>query len=113
MEDDGLHPLVAFLIKRTESHPEEFGDSSSRWTRAIMAVNNYGSEADKAALDAKLRVVRLNAAYEWALDELFNGEERRKKKTEENRRNQKAFSQDVEIVSPQAATSILGKLWKE
>jgi hypothetical protein len=134
MEDNELHPLVTLLLKRMDSHPEEFQVSRPRWDYAINAIKQNGSEADIDALDTKLRLVRLNAAHEWALDELLNGEERRKEQAKE--REQKVIRQaasliqnieprivasetgtallgDIALASPQAAANILGKLWKE
>jgi len=49
----------------------------------MSAINTYGSETDKAALAAKVRDIRLAEVHEQVLDELLNGEERRRKEQED------------------------------
>jgi hypothetical protein len=67
-----------------ESHPEEFKRSlNSRWYDIIGEINAWGDEADKAAINAKLRDIRLGEAHEDMMDELLNGPERRRKQEEE------------------------------
>jgi len=91
---DELHAVVRLLLKRMESHPEEFtyganGASSpsvglrsslgtpDRWGIAVQDVIEWGSEADKAALNTALRDIRLGEIHERVMDELLNGEQRR------------------------------------
>lgn len=78
----GPHDVVKLLLARMESHPEEFrlkqGRNHSRWFDHINAVNSYGNEVDKAALNAKLRDLRLSEIHEQVMDELCNGPERRR-----------------------------------
>lgn len=88
---DELHAVVRLLLKRMESHPEEFtygaSDSPvglrsslgtpSRWGIAVQDVIEWGSEAEKAALNAALRDIRLGEIHERVMDELLNGEQRR------------------------------------
>ena len=88
--EDNLHPLTKLLLARMESHPEEFENGiaardkytsnpkSHRWYHAVEAVTDHGTEADKAALNAALGKLFMNEAHEWAMDELLNGEDRRK-----------------------------------
>ena len=87
-----LHPMVRQLLARIESHPEEFRGfvepsatlgRSSRWDDAIYAVKNHGSKADKDALNAKLDTMSMEAAYERMLDELLNGDERRREEQDD------------------------------
>jgi hypothetical protein len=68
-----------------ESHPEEFrvADGPERWVTHIDMVQDYGSEADKAALNAKLRDIVMGEVHEDVMDELLNGEDRRRKEKEE------------------------------
>ena len=81
------HAVVRLLIARMESHPEEFkvADASfhDRWYHHVHAVNTYGNEADNAALNAKLRDIRMAETHERVMDELLNGPERRRKEEEE------------------------------
>ena len=84
----GPHDVVKLLLARMESHPEEFrlkqGRNHSRWFDHINAVNSYGNEVDKAALNAKLRDLRLSEIHEQVMDELCNGPERRRMEVEEH-----------------------------
>ena len=81
------HEVVKLLLKRMKSHPEEFkgkaGPYHDRWYEYINGVHTYGSEADKAAMAAGLREIRLAGIHEQVMDELCNGEERRRKENEE------------------------------
>ena len=81
------HAAVQLLLARMDSHPEEFRlkDPSyhDRWYNHMSAINTYGNEADKAALAAKIRDIRMGAIHEEVMEELLNGEERRRKENEE------------------------------
>lgn len=81
------HDVVKLLLARMESHPEEFkfkrGGYHQRWYDYIASINEYGNEADKAAINAKMRDIRLTEVHEQVMDELCNGEERRRKEEEE------------------------------
>ena len=85
---DEPHDVVKLLLARMESHPEEFtlkqGRYHSRWFDHINAVNSYGNKIDKAALNTKLRDIRLAEIHEQVMDELCNGDERRRKEEEED-----------------------------
>jgi hypothetical protein len=94
---DEVHPVVELLIARMESHPEEFKDDylmselspangSERWLRAIQAIRNHGSEQDNAALSARLRDIRMQQIHEWTMDELLNGDDRRRAEEEDKKR---------------------------
>lgn len=86
MEDEP-HEVVKLLLARMESHPEEFRlkDPSyhDRWYNHMSAINTYGNEADKAALAAKVRDIRMGVIHEEVMEELLNGEDRRRKEREE------------------------------
>jgi hypothetical protein len=84
---DEPHDAVKLLIARMESHPEEFrvGDAPfhDRWYDHVNSIQAFGSEADKAAISAGLREIRLGETHERVMDELLNGEDRRRKVFEE------------------------------
>jgi hypothetical protein len=82
---DEPHDVVKLLVARMESHPEEFrvGIGPERWVTYIDMVQDYGNEADKAALNAKLRSILMDELHEQVLDELMNGPERRRKHAED------------------------------
>jgi hypothetical protein len=48
----------------------------------MEGLREYGSEADNAAITAKLRDIRLAEIHEHVMDELVNGPERRRKQEE-------------------------------
>ena len=79
------HDVVKLLLARMESHPEEFRVASGpeRWGVPIDMIQDYGSEADKAVLNAKLRDIVMGEAHEDVMDELLNGPEKRRKYEEE------------------------------
>jgi hypothetical protein len=79
------HDVVKLLLARMESHPEEFkvATGPERWGAPLDMIQDYGSEADKAALNAKLRDIVMGEAHEDVMDELLNGPERRRKEEEE------------------------------
>lgn len=94
---DEPHEVVKLLLARMESHPEEFklkqGRYHSRWFDHINAVNSYGNEVDKAALNAKLRDLRLSEIHEQVMDEMLNGEDRRAQEKEEAEYERKLAAQ--------------------
>jgi hypothetical protein len=70
-----------------ESHPEEFRVADApfhdRWYDHINGIHAYGNEADKAAIAAKLRDIRLDEIHGRVMDEMLNGEDRRRKEVED------------------------------
>lgn len=87
---ENIHDVVQLMLARMESHPEEFRVDQSdyalhdaRWWKPLTMIRDYGSEEEKALINAKLREIQLQQAHEWALDELLNGDERRRKEKEE------------------------------
>jgi hypothetical protein len=74
-----VHPVVTLLIKRIESHPEEFGRNSDRWDWIAERVQTHGSAEERAAIKEALRPIRLQELHEEMMDELCNGDERRRK----------------------------------
>jgi hypothetical protein len=79
---DVPHEVVRLLLARMESHPEEFRVGrkpfSDRWEEHISDIQAFGNAVDTAALDAKLRGIRLGQIHERVMDELCNGPERRR-----------------------------------
>ena len=94
MEDKEIHPLVELMLARMKSHPEEFAHvGGSRWCSPITAITEYGSDGDKATLREGLRTVFLDAAHSEALDELLNGDERRRNEKERYEAERKYYAQ--------------------
>lgn len=95
-----LHDVVKLLLARMESHPEEFvadlspeDSRSDRWWQVIRCVSEYGTDAEREALEASIRKVKLDKAHEAMMDELCNGDERRRKFEEEQEYETKLLQQ--------------------
>ena len=101
---DEPHDVVKLLIARMKSHPEEFrvGDAPfhDRWYDHVNSIQAFGSEADKAAISAGLREIRLGETHERVMDELLNGEERRRK-VEEDREYERNLSKSLLLTKQQ------------
>lgn len=87
MEDEKIHPLVELVLARMESHPEEFGNSydgptEDRWWRIRETIQSHGTEEERAVFRAAMREIDMNAGHEWMMDELLNGEDRRRQERE-------------------------------
>jgi len=82
MADNENHPLVDLMLARMESHPHEFDGINNRWVPAVADINEYAPPEQAALVTAKLNAIKLDKAHHWAMDELLNGEERRRQKAE-------------------------------
>ena len=82
MADNENHPLVDLMLARMDTHPEEFGGSSNRWYVALIDINEHAPPEQAALVTAKLNAIKLDKAHHWAMDELLNGEERRRQKAD-------------------------------
>ena len=79
-----MHEVVKLLLARMESHPEEFlWETGNRWQSTLGSVREYGTPEEINAIDAGLRVIMLQQAHEGMLDELLNGDERRRREMED------------------------------
>lgn len=101
------HEVVKLLLARMESHPEEFRlkDPSyhDRWYNHMSAINTYGNEADKAALAAKVRDIRMGVIHEEVMEELLNGEDRRRKEEEDREYERQMMVRQAGLVQQQKA----------
>ena len=79
---DEPHAVVRLLLARVESHPEEFKHGGYRWRNIIDQVTEFGLDIDRGAINDALRTVRMAKAHEEMMDELLNGEDRRRKEEE-------------------------------
>ena len=73
------HEVVKLLIKRMESHPEEFSMENGRWAQWLDQLVPFVTEAELRLL----REPMMRDIHEEVLDELCNGEERRRKQEED------------------------------
>jgi hypothetical protein len=85
------HAVVRLLLKRMESHPEEFKRVNSlfgsRWSGYVNDIEELGSETDKAAIGKAIQTIRMDEIHEAVMDELLNGPERRRKQAEEEHKS--------------------------
>lgn len=91
---DEPHEVVKLLLKRMESHPEEFKKDADRWDRVLVEVLEHADETEIAAIHASIRNIRLGEAHEDMMDELCNGDERRRSAAA-RKRKRKSMSTSV------------------
>ena len=82
MADNENHPLVDLMLARMDTHPEEFDGSNNRWYTTLIDIDEYALPEQATLIKAKIAAIRLDAAHHKAMDELCNGEERRRQKAE-------------------------------
>ena len=70
MED--VHPAVELLLKRIETHPDEFALTGGRWDKMISQFEPYFSEAEHDAVLAAVSRVRLDAMHKELMQEMLN-----------------------------------------
>jgi hypothetical protein len=87
---DEVHEVVTLLLARMESNPEEFEFHASgslavtgRWETWIAQLGWHFNEAEKALIYGKARELIFQRIHGEVLDELLNGEDRRRKEREE------------------------------
>lgn len=111
MADNEPHAVVRLLVKRMESHPEEFRRDAetfhARWYDYVEGIKVYGSEADNATITAKLREIRLAEIHEQVMDELVNGPERRRKQEEEREYERQVMQQALQRNNQMSAQQAL------
>ena len=86
-----LHDVVKLLLARMETHPEEFRFHNTgtlaitgRWETWINQLGWYFNEAEKKLIYGKAKEIIFQRVHEEVMDELCNGEERRRKQREED-----------------------------
>lgn len=82
MADNENHPLVDLMLARMDSHPEEFEGDGNRWYVTLIDIEEYALPEQAALVRAKIAAIRLDKAHHLAMDELLNGEERRRQKAD-------------------------------
>lgn len=104
---DEVHEVVTLLLARMESNPEEFRVADApfhdRWYDHVNAIQAFGNEADKAAIAEGLRKIRLAETHERVVDELLNGEDRRRKEREEHEYERQMMVRQAGLVQQQKA----------
>lgn len=77
MADEQNHPLVDLMLERMKSHPEEFEGEGNRWVEALIAIHKWATPEQQEQVDRAIGNIKLDKAYNEAMDELLNGEQRR------------------------------------
>ena len=100
------HPLITLLLKRMESHPNEFLDPPLRWQTIFTDARVHARSEDSEKLQRALSDLCMNRLHEQAMDELLNGDDRR---AEERERREKADAL-MRVQALQSAQLPLGTL---
>ena len=106
MEDKKVHPVVELLLARMKSHPEEFQEGMCRWNFVLHKVLDNGNEADLEAINEGLRPIRLAEAHEWMMDELLNGEDRRRQEQEDREYEKRLMANQASSLSASLRNAI-------
>lgn len=100
------HDVVKLLIARMESYPEEFGpNGSGRWEEWLDQLMPFVTEAERVLLRGPM----MQGIHEEVLDELLNGEERRRKYQENFEYEQQMITRGT-LAQQQAQQNALGQL---
>lgn len=102
-----MHPVVELMLARMESHPQEFENPyGSRWSTVLEGINEYAEDAEREIVRKARYKILMGRVHEEALDELCNGEERRRKAEEE--KNQAMIAQRTLLQQQGAKSGLLG-----
>jgi len=78
-DNTDLHPAVQLILKRMESHPQEFTASTSTpMRRLISRYEDYFTETERQAVTDALRVLVLDVMHKDVLHEMLAPEEKPK-----------------------------------
>lgn len=75
-----IHPVVALLLARAESHPEEFSGvydgygsegPHTRWDRWLRQLQDHMTPEEKASLDGAVREIRMMQIHHEVMQELL------------------------------------------
>jgi hypothetical protein len=97
------HEVVKLLVARMESNPEEFNDDGGRWAQWLDELIPFVTEEERLML----RKPMMQSIHEEVMDELCNGEERRRK-AEEDREYERHLAQAMQHTQRQAMQGIVG-----
>lgn len=89
---DEPHAVVRLLVKRMESHPEEFSNDDGRWAQWLDELMPFVTEKERMML----RKPMMQTIHEDVMDELLNGPERRRKQEEEREYERQVMQQAVQ-----------------
>ena len=70
-EEQPIHPAVDLLLRRMESHPEEFVTDGA-WAHHYQQFKTYWNATEKRLFATKMREIRMQAMHEKLMDNLCN-----------------------------------------
>lgn len=97
------HEVVKLLVARMESNPEEFNDADGRWAQWLDELMPFVTEEERVML----RKPMMQSIHEEVMDELCNGEERRRKHKEDTE-YERNLAQVMRHTQLQAMQGIVG-----
>ena len=97
------HEVVKLLVARMESNPEEFNDVEGRWAQWLDELIPFVTEEERLML----RKPMMQSIHEEVMDELCNGEERRRKHKEDTE-YERHLAQAMQHTQRQAMQGIVG-----
>jgi hypothetical protein len=97
------HEVVKLLVARMESNPEEFNDVEGRWAQWLDELMPFVTEEERVML----RKPMMQSIHEEVMDELCNGEERRRKHKEDTE-YERHLAQAMQHTQRQAMQGIVG-----
>jgi hypothetical protein len=107
---DEVHEVVTLLLARMESNPEEFEFHASgslavtgRWETWIAQLGWHFNEAEKALIYGKARELIFQRVHGEVLDELLNGEDRRRKEAEDREYERQMMVRQAGLAQQQKA----------
>ena len=100
---DEPHAVVRLLLARMESHPEEFSNDNGRWAQWLDELIPFVTEEERLML----RKPMMQSIHEEVMDELCNGEERRRKHKEDTE-YERHLAQAMQHTQRQAMQGIVG-----
>ena len=68
--NEEIHPGVALLLARMDSHPEEFADDR-RWARYYQSYKTHWNGHEKKLFSDKLRAIRMQEMHDGLMKELL------------------------------------------
>lgn len=98
------HEVVKLLVARMESNPEEFNDDEGRWAQWLDELIPFVTDEERVML----RKPMMQTIYEEVMDELCNGEERRRKHKEDTE-YERHLAQAMRHTKQQAMQSAVGQ----
>jgi hypothetical protein len=72
-KDTPMHPVVELFLRRCASNPEEIAEG--KWSWVLDNIQQYGSEAEKAAVQPISNKIILDMVHKNFMRELLNPEQ--------------------------------------